>query len=110
MSCQPLQRLPQSLTAGAVFAARTMRDTPRELTKNPYIYMDTTSNSPAASNTGGALLTDAQASIILGGLLPHTLRDWRKNRGLPFIRLTSKVIRYRLDDLNQWVNSHRVTL
>jgi predicted DNA-binding transcriptional regulator AlpA len=55
------------------------------------------------------LLNDAQAAAFLL-TKPRTLRLWRHTRGLPHIRLTSKVIRYRRSDLDAWLNHHRVAI
>lgn len=53
------------------------------------------------------LLTDAQAAELLA-VEPRTLRLWRATRGLPHIRLTSKIIRYRRRDLDVWLSRHAV--
>ena len=60
---------------------------------------------PAASPA--ELLTDQQAAAILA-VEPRTLRLWRQSRGLPHLRLTSKVIRYRRSDLDAWLARHLV--
>ncbi len=64
--------------------------------------------------------TDFQAAIAADFLLddagacrllltnPRTLRLWRRTLGLPFIRLTSKSLRYRRSDLEAWLNRRRV--
>ena len=57
----------------------------------------------------GELLTDAQAAAILS-VEPRTLRLWRHTRGLPHIRITSKVIRYRRPDLDAWLGRHYVAI
>lgn len=67
------------------------------------------SSSKPASPVASDLLTDEQAARILS-VEPRTLRLWRNSRGLPFIRITSKVIRYRLADLNQWLTERRVAI
>ena len=51
------------------------------------------------------ILTDEQCAAILS-VLPRTLRLWRKTRGLPYIKLTTKVIRYRRSDINTWLASN----
>ena len=54
---------------------------------------------------------DRQAGAYLGGtepLDPRLLRLWRRKRGLPHIKLTAKVIRYRKSDLDGWLAQHRV--
>jgi hypothetical protein len=66
--------------------------------------------APATINTApDALLNDQQAAIILG-VLPRTLRLWRHSRGLPYLRITSKVVRYRRGDIEGWLDRHRVQL
>jgi DNA-binding transcriptional MerR regulator len=67
------------------------------------------SSSQPTSPVASDLLTDEQAARILS-VEPRTLRLWRNSRGLPFIRITSKVIRYRLADLNQWLAERRVAI
>ena len=54
-------------------------------------------------------LTDLQAAAILA-VEPRTLRLWRHTRGLPFIRITSKVIRYRRTDIDDWLARRRVAI
>jgi excisionase family DNA binding protein len=66
-----------------------------------------TKNNSTASVADAELLTDRQAAEILA-VEPRTLRLWRHTRGLPHIRITSKVIRYRRSDLDGWLNRHRV--
>ena len=41
---------------------------------------------------------------------PRTLRLWRRTRGLPFIRISSKVIRYRRADVDRWLASRSVAI
>ena len=65
--------------------------------------------STAATPATSDLLTDAQAAEILA-VEPRTLRLWRNRRALPFIRITSKVIRYRRCDLNQWLERRRTVI
>jgi hypothetical protein len=58
---------------------------------------------------GVDVLDDKQASVLLH-TNPRCLRDWRQKRGLPFIRITSKVIRYRRADIDQWLEDRRVAI
>ena len=44
------------------------------------------------------------------GVQPRTLREWRAERGLPFVRISSKVIFYRFRDLDEWLGRHRVAI
>ncbi len=53
---------------------------------------------------------DEQAGAYLGGIPPRTLRLWRHTRGLPSIRITSKVTRYRKSDLDEWLAKRRVQI
>ena len=53
------------------------------------------------------LLTEDVAAIYLK-ILPRTLRLWRQRRGVPHIKVTSKVIRYRKNDLDRWLNNFAV--
>jgi predicted site-specific integrase-resolvase len=57
----------------------------------------------------GDLLTDQQAAAILS-VEPRTLRLWRNTRSLPYIRITSKVIRYRRSDLEAWLDRSRTVI
>jgi excisionase family DNA binding protein len=61
--------------------------------------------TPAAAE----LLTDTQAAELLS-VEPRTLRLWRHSRGLPHLRITSKVIRYRRADLDAWLARHLVAI
>jgi len=55
------------------------------------------------------ILDDKQAAALLH-TNPRTLRLWRSTRGLPFIRITSKVIRYRRADIDEWLARRRVAI
>jgi DNA-binding transcriptional MerR regulator len=55
------------------------------------------------------LLTDNELAPMLS-VEPRTLRLWRNTRGLPFIRITSKVIRYRRTDVNAWMDRQRTVI
>jgi excisionase family DNA binding protein len=65
--------------------------------------------APPATPAAADLLTDEQAAALLS-VEPRTLRLWRHTRGLPHIRLTSKVIRYRRSDINGWLARHLVQI
>lgn len=67
------------------------------------------SGAPANISSPGDLLTDEQAAAILS-VEPRTLRLWRHTRGLPHLKLTSKVIRYRRSDLDAWLNRSRTVI
>jgi len=55
------------------------------------------------------LLTDQQAAEILS-VEPRTIRLWRQTRGLPHIKITSKVIRFRRADLDAWLERRRAVI
>ena len=54
------------------------------------------------------IFTDETAAAYIGGIKARAVRDWRTERGLPFIRVTSKVCRIRRADLDKWLAQHRV--
>lgn len=55
------------------------------------------------------LLTEAQDATYLG-LDIRTVRVWRKTRGLPHIKITGRLIRYRRRDVDAWLErSNRAT-
>jgi len=56
-----------------------------------------------------AILADPQAAAYLQ-ITPRTLRLWRKTRGLPFIRITKRMLRYRKADLDRWLEDRRVAI
>lgn len=45
------------------------------------------------------LFDDDSAAAYIGDITARTIRNWRTQRGLPFIRITNKVIRIRRSDL-----------
>jgi excisionase family DNA binding protein len=67
-------------------------------------------NTVIQSGTADAIFIDATAAIYVGGVEPRTIRDWRTRRGLPFIRITAKVIRIRRADLDRWLAQHLVAI
>lgn len=70
-----------------------------------------TETAPASGgqNPVADILTDEQAGILLA-VEPRTIRDWRTRRGLPFVRLTAKVVRIRRADLDKWISRHQVAI
>lgn len=54
------------------------------------------------------LLNDEEAAAYIG-VRPQTLRDWRHHQryGLPYVRV-GRLIRYRLTDLQTWIESRLV--
>jgi len=68
-------------------------------------------NRPIVSNTSSReIFDDDSAAAYIGGITARTIRNWRSHRGLPFIRITSKVIRIRRADLDEWLARHRVAM
>ena len=55
------------------------------------------------------ILTDESTAALLG-VEPRTVREWRAKRGLPFIKITPKVIRIRRPDLDKWLGKHQVAI
>ncbi|HVR34281.1 MAG TPA: helix-turn-helix domain-containing protein [Methylomirabilota bacterium] len=41
---------------------------------------------------------------------PRTLRVWRQTRGLPHIRVTARIIRYKRSEVYAWLDRHRVCM
>ena len=55
----------------------------------------------------GTLLSERQAATILG-LTPFALRKWRQQRrGPEFIRLSPRCVRYKLCDLEAYIEARR---
>lgn len=51
------------------------------------------------------LVDEEQAAHILA-LRPDTLREWRRlGKGPPHVRISSRCVRYRLRDLEDWIES-----
>jgi len=58
---------------------------------------------------GGPLLTSREAAEFLR-LEPRTLESWRgRGIGPKFLRYSARCVRYRLKDLQDWVDSRVVT-
>ena len=57
-----------------------------------------------------AIFDDAQAAQYVGGVTPRAVRAWRVTRGLPFLKITNKVVRIRRVDLDRWLQSRRVAI
>jgi excisionase family DNA binding protein len=70
------------------------------------------SNSLAGDGqkTAAELLTDETAAAYIGDIQPRTVRSFRMSRGLPFIRVTPKVVRIRRADLDKWLARHQVAI
>jgi excisionase family DNA binding protein len=54
------------------------------------------------------ILNEQQAADLLK-ITPRTIRLWRKERGLPHNKITSRVIRYKRSDLEQWLDRFHAT-
>jgi excisionase family DNA binding protein len=67
-------------------------------------------NAATQPANDGTLLTDETAAAYVGGVKARAIRDWRTNRGLPYIRITAKVIRIRKADLDRWIAQHMVAI
>jgi hypothetical protein len=67
-------------------------------------------NSPQPQHSYPDILDDVLAANYVGGIQPRAIRDWRTNRGLPFIRITPKVVRIRRADLDKWLARHSVAI
>jgi predicted DNA-binding transcriptional regulator AlpA len=54
----------------------------------------------------GARLLREKAAADLLGVKIRTMQDWRfRGGGPPFIKLSGRAVRYRVNDLLQWVDS-----
>ena len=54
------------------------------------------------------LLSQVEAAELLG-ISPSTMNGWRvQGRGPAFVRLTARCVRYRISDLERWVDAQRV--
>jgi hypothetical protein len=56
------------------------------------------------------IFDDAAAAVYIGGITARTIRNWRTRHGLPFMRITAKVIRIRRAELDNWLDCHRVAM
>lgn len=45
--------------------------------------------------------------VKLLGVQPRALRRWRQELGLPYIKISSRVVRYRRCDIDEWVAKFR---
>ncbi len=55
-------------------------------------------------------ILDDEGAAKFFGIETRTLRLWRRTRGLPHFKITSKVIRYRRSDLEAWMALRRVAI
>jgi excisionase family DNA binding protein len=66
-------------------------------------------NASTQAAEAAQILTDETAGTLLG-VEPRTIREWRVKRGLPFVRLTPKVVRIRRAELDHWIARHSVAI
>ena len=54
-------------------------------------------------------LLDPKQAAKLVNVQPRTLEGWRRRGcGPPFLRLSVRSVRYRLEDIEQWLDQRRV--
>ena len=56
------------------------------------------------------IFTDETCAAYIGGIEPRTVRSFRMTRGLPFVKLSSKVVRIRKVDVDKWIARHTVAI
>lgn len=61
---------------------------------------------PTPTNAAEPLWLEEQTASYLA-VEPRTCRLWRATRGLPFIRISSKAVRYRKRDIDAWLDRRR---
>jgi len=54
------------------------------------------------------LMNEIQAAEYLQ-ITPRTCREWRSRRGLPALKPTAKITRYRKSDIDDWLARSRVS-
>ena len=67
---------------------------------------NTTPTSPQNTTPPSALWVEEQVAEYLA-IEPRTCRLWRTTRGLPYIRISSKAVRYHKADIDQWLDRRR---
>jgi hypothetical protein len=65
--------------------------------------------STSSGSTPAGLWNEREAAAYLKQQ-PRTLRLWRHTRGLPHLKITSKVVLYRKDDIDGWLSRHRLAI
>lgn len=68
------------------------------------------SKRSASGRQPAELFTDETAADYIGQIEARTVRQWRANLGLPFIRITPKVVRIRRCDLDKWLARRQVAI
>jgi hypothetical protein len=61
-------------------------------------------------NPAAEIFTDETCAAYIGGIEPRTVRSFRMTRGLPFVKLSSKVVRIRKVDVDRWLARHAVAI
>lgn len=61
-------------------------------------------------NPPAEIFDDKTAAAFIGGIEPRTVRSFRMSRGLPYVKLSAKVVRIRRADLEKWMASRRVAV
>ena len=66
---------------------------------------------PAVASSDGLgireIFDDKQAAEYIGGVKARAVREWRALRGLPYIKISDKVMRIRKTELDAWLDSHK---
>lgn len=60
----------------------------------------------SASDNKNEILNERQVVDLLG-VQPRALRRFRKELGLPYIKISSKVLRFKKSDIDAWLDKHR---
>lgn len=60
-----------------------------------------------SENNQSNYLTEPDVAAILAVNL-ETVRLWRKTKGIPYIRLSHRCIRFRRADIDEWMTRQRV--
>lgn len=64
---------------------------------------------PAVLTSSSARLLTAEDVAAITGLSPETLAQWRsQRRGIPFVKISRNVVRYRQSDLDAFLNERIV--
>ena len=58
-------------------------------------------NNTIHANAG---LLDDESAALFFNVKPRTIRLWRTTQALPHVRVSSRVIRYRMHDLQAWMD------
>ncbi|MEI7939533.1 MAG: helix-turn-helix domain-containing protein [Verrucomicrobiota bacterium] len=71
--------------------------------------MQANNSVSTATSTAAEVFDDAAACVYLA-TNPRMLRKMRQEYGLPFCRISSKSLRYRRRDLEEWLARRRVAI